>query len=595
MKIHFSHLLHKRLLWLLSFGALVMSIVAVGILLYEFGFPLDLFVKAKLASYREVLLTTMWSIITFRFLLSGTIGKSTQSPLVRGVGYGLFTLVSLLSLSLSYGFLQSDNFISMATSNFVVTLILLTVSISEISGAITKILSAHANPSSILAGSFAIIILIGSLLLQLPNCSRVDISYIDSLFVSTSAVCVTGLTPISISDTLTTNGMIILLMLIQVGGLGIMTITSFFGLFFAGGSSLSNQLMVKELLSGDSLNGLLRMLFKIIGVTLAVEAAGAMSIYWSINGVKGIDDPLFFAIFHAISAFCNAGFSTLHGNLYDPVIRNIGSLMWIISFMIIFGGIGFPIFLNFLSVTWHYIRNIVRRIIGYRWVREPRLWNLNSYIVLRFTATLILISWSLFMILEWNNSLAQFGFADKLAQGFLCAITPRTAGFNGVEMSQMLPASIIVTMVLMWIGGAPQSTAGGVKVTTVYLAIKNLISTSAMEKDITVHNRTIPGASVRRAFTIITISLMVIGISVCILSILEPNIELSRLMFEAISALGTVGLSLNVTPTLGADSKVVVILLMFIGRIGVITLFAVFVRRNQIKPYSYPEENIIIN
>lgn len=595
MKIHITEFISRRISILLSIVALIASVVVVGIVVYEFGVPMNIFMKAKFASYREVLLTTLWAITTFRFILSGTIGKSTQSPLLRGMGYGLFTLVSLTSLSLSYGVIQADSFISMATSNLVVTIILLMVSISEISAAITKILSAHANPSSILSGSFAIIILIGSLLLQLPNCSTVPIDYIDSLFIATSAVCVTGLTPIDISQILTTDGQVVLLLLIQIGGLGIMTITSFFGLFFAGGGSLSNQLMIKELLSGDSLNGLLKTLFKIIGVTLCVEAAGAITIFGVIEGVKGIDNHLFFAIFHAISAFCNAGFSTLSGNLYDPIVRNLGGVMWTVSFLIIFGGIGFPIFFNFLSVIWHYIRNLGKRVMGKRWVREPHLWNLNSYIVLRFTTIIILVSWGLLLLLEWNNSLAEFSFWDKLAQGFLAAITPRTAGFSGVDLTKMLPASIIVTMILMWIGGAPQSTAGGVKVTTVYVAFKNIFSTTAAEKNIEVHHRSIPNFSVRRAFAIITLSFTIIGISVMILSILEPDTELSKLMFEVISAIGTVGLSLNVTPTLCTESKVLLILLMFIGRIGVITLFTIFVRRNINKPYAFPEENILIN
>lgn len=585
----------KRISFILSSAALLASVVVFCLVGYDFGFPISQSTQENLRYYYDALLIFLWVVTTIRFIVNGTLGKSSTHMTIKAVGYGIFTLIALTGISLSYGFIQIDSFVSLATSDFVVVVMILAVSFAEISAAITSVLSAHANPALILTGSFALIIVIGSLLLQLPNCTTTDVSYIDTLFISTSAVCVTGLTPINISTSFTTSGLVVLLLLIQFGGLGIMTITSFFGLFFAGGSSLSNQVMIKELLSGDSLNGLLRMIFKIIAVTVCVEAAGAVAIYSFIAGNTGIENPVFFSVFHSISAFCNAGFSTLSGNLYDPVIRNIGGVMWILSFLIIFGGIGFPIFANFLSVIWFHIKNFVRLIFKKRIVHSPRLWNLNSYIVIRITAILLVVSWATFLIFEWNNSLAEYDFWNKLAQGFMCAVTPRTAGFNGVDMSQMMPASILLTIVLMWIGGAPQSTAGGVKVTTIYLAMKNIFSSNSLGQGIEVRRRKIPNYSVRRAFSVITLSITIISVAVIAMSIFDPNVELSRLIFEAVSAIGTVGLTLGLTPQLTAYSKIVLIILMFIGRIGAITLFALFVRSTIHKAYSFPEENILIN
>lgn len=585
----------KRISFILSSAALLASVVVFCLVGYDFGFPISQSTQENLRYYYDALLIFLWVVTTIRFIVNGTLGKSSTHMTIKAVGYGIFTLIALTGISLSYGFIQIDSFVSLATSDFVVVVMILAVSFAEISAAITSVLSAHANPALILTGSFALIIVIGSLLLQLPNCTTTDVSYIDTLFISTSAVCVTGLTPINISTSFTTSGLVVLLLLIQFGGLGIMTITSFFGLFFAGGSSLSNQVMIKELLSGDSLNGLLRMIFKIIAVTVCVEAAGAVAIYSFIAGNTGIENPVFFSVFHSISAFCNAGFSTLSGNLYDPVIRNIGGVMWILSFLIIFGGIGFPIFANFLSVIWFHIKNFVRLIFKKRIVHSPRLWNLNSYIVIRITAILLVVSWATFLIFEWNNSLAEYDFWNKLAQGFMCAVTPRTAGFNGVDLSQMMPASILLTIVLMWIGGAPQSTAGGVKVTTIYLAMKNIFSSNSLGQGIEVRRRKIPNYSVRRAFSVITLSITIISVAVIAMSIFDPNVELSRLIFEAVSAIGTVGLTLGLTPELTTYSKIVLIILMFIGRIGAITLFALFVRSTIHKAYSFPEENILIN
>lgn len=585
----------KRISFILSSAALLASVVVFCLVGYDFGFPISQSTQENLRYYYDALLIFLWVVTTIRFIVNGTLGKSSTHMTIKAVGYGIFTLIALTGISLSYGFIQIDSFVSLATSDFVVVVMILAVSFAEISAAITSVLSAHANPALILTGSFALIIVFGSLLLQLPNCTTTDVSYIDTLFISTSAVCVTGLTPINISTSFTTSGLVVLLLLIQFGGLGIMTITSFFGLFFAGGSSLSNQVMIKELLSGDSLNGLLRMVFKIIAVTVCVEAAGAVAIYSFITGNTGIENPVFFSVFHSISAFCNAGFSTLSGNLYDPVIRNIGGVMWILSFLIIFGGIGFPIFANFLSVIWFHIKNFVRLIFKKRIVHSPRLWNLNSYIVIRVTSMLLIVSWVVFLIFEWNNSLAEYDFWNKLAQGFMCAVTPRTAGFNGVDLSQMMPASILLTIVLMWIGGAPQSTAGGVKVTTIYLAMKNIFSSNSLGQGIEVRRRKIPNYSVRRAFSVITLSITIISVAVIAMSIFDPNVELSRLIFEAVSAIGTVGLTLGLTPELTTYSKIVLIILMFIGRIGAITLFALFVRSTIHKAYSFPEENILIN
>lgn len=594
MKLASVENIRTKALWLLSFAALMVSVGVVCIVLYEFGFPIDKALETKLHNSHRWFLTTLWALITIRFILSGTIGKSSTNPLLKIIGYIVFSTISLLSISLEYGIIQRDNFMGIATSNTIVVLLIIVVSITEISTAITRILNSHTNPAVILSASFALIIFVGSLLLQLPNCNN-GISYIDSLFVSASAVCVTGLTPIDISSTLTTSGLVILLLLIQIGGLGIMTITSFFGLFFAGGSSISNQVMIGELLSDSSLNGLRKTLLKIIAVTLCVEMVGALMIYFSIMDVEGIDNPMFFSVFHSISAFCNAGFSTLNGNLYDPLVRNLGSLMWIISFLIIFGGIGFPIFANLLSVIWHHIRNFWRRIFRIRVRHNARKWSLNTYIVVRVTLILLVVSWGLFLLLEWNHSLAQYNFWNKMAQGFFAAVTPRTAGFNGVDMNQMLPASILLTIVLMWIGGAPQSTAGGVKVTTIYLALKNIFSSTANGLDIEVYNRSIPNYSVRRAFAVVTLSLIVISVSVLLLSIFEPNIEIIKLIFEAVSAISTVGLTLDVTPTLCYESKVIIIILMYIGRVGIVTLFMTFIKRNITKSYTFPRENILIN
>lgn len=199
------------------------------------------------------------------------------------------------------------------------------------------------------------------------------------------------------------------------------------------------------------------------------------------------------------------------------------------------------------------------------------------------------------LAMEWNNALAQYDLSGKLSQGLLMAVTTRTAGFNGVDMQALLPATIVVTILLMWIGGGPQSTAGGIKVTTLYVAIKNTISIIRGSSSIETYKREISNDSSRRAFAVIALSLFTISISVIILTILEPKMEITDLTFEVVSAISTVGLGLGITPELSAASKMVVILLMYVGRVGLIGIAMSLVRSHESRPYSLPSENVLIN
>lgn len=577
----------------------VLCVITPIMVVYEFGYDIDSATKMVMHNAYRGMLNLEWFVITLLYLM----GLRTRRPVIahnilRMVIYVLVSVVMLLQLALVFGWLQSDWLLSSITSLPVVRGVLIVVSIAQISRSITGLLGRKTNPSLILASSFAFIIVVGALLLMLPKSTVEDISWINAFFVSTSAVCVTGLTPVDIHDTFTTTGQLIILILIQIGGLGIMTITSFFGLFFAGGRTFSGQMVVGDLLSTERLSSLLHTLARILVVTFSIEAIGAALLYWSVSsaGTMSDGDALYFGIFHSISSFCNAGFSPLKDNLASPMLASLNSVRYVISFLIICGGIGFPIFSNFLSILAHKFRNVLRAIYGIRPTIRPHLWSLNSYIVVRTTIYLIISSFALFLLFEWNASLAGMDIWEKFSQGFLMAISPRTAGFNGIDYSTMLPASVMLTIVLMWIGGAPQSTAGGIKVTTAYVAVKNILASTAQADRLEVNHRRVPASSVSRAFGVITLSLIIIGVSVVLISLFEPQVPLINLVYEVVSAISTVGLSLSTTPLLGDFSKIILILLMFAGRVGLIALLLIFVNnRAAPKPYSYPEENIMIN
>ena len=463
--------------------------------------------------------------------------------------------------------------------------ILLTIySLFIFSSSIVKLLGRRANPSLILAISFFIIIVIGTGLLMLPRSTYHGISLINAFFISTSAVCVTGLTTVDVAHTFTTEGLIIIALLIQIGGVGVMTLTSFFAVFFMGNTSVYNQMIVKDMVNSDSLSTLIQTLVYILLFTLAIEFAGMMFIWWSIHGTLGMDikGELFFSAFHSVSSFCNAGFSTLSGNLGNPlVMTNHNFFLNTISVLIILGGIGFPILVN--------LKNI---ILG---KNKYKLLSLNSKIVIYTTLVLLVGGTALIAFFEWENAFKGMSVGSKITQAFFNAVCPRTAGFNTVNLPNLSIQSLLIYVFLMWIGGASQSTAGGIKVNTFAVGILNLKAVLKNSDRVEAYRREVAPDSIRRANATIMISIGIICLFVFILSITEKGIEPFRLVFECISALSTVGSSLDLTPHLTDVGKVCISILMFIGRVGLITFILGLIKTKRNNSYRYPSDNIIIN
>lgn len=478
--------------------------------------------------------------------------------------------------------------------------LLLMLSFLNLSYGLVRLLGRRTNPSLILAVSFLIIILIGTGLLMLPRSMVAGISWVDSLFISTSAVCVTGLTSVDVASTFTTTGFVIIILLIQIGGLGVMTLTSFFAMFFMGNTSLYNQLVVRDMVSSNSLNSLLSTLVYILGFTLAIEGAGMLAIWSDIHGTMGMDihEELAFSAFHSISAFCNAGFSTLPGNLGNPLLMSGHNPFYIyISLLIILGGIGFPILVNFKDIILYHIRRFWRFLRTWEWDgrRFYHLYNLNTRIVLIVTFLLLVVGTAGIALFEWNASFAGMSVADKWTQAFFNASCPRTAGFSSVDLAGLSVQTLLIYLILMWIGGGSQSTAGGIKVNAFAVVVLNLVAVLRGTERVEVFGRELSYDSIRRSNATVVMSFGILFVFIFIISILEPKLSLLTVTFECVSAISTVGSSLNATPLLGNDSKLLVALLMFVGRVGLITLMLGIIKQKKNTKYQYPSGQIIIN
>lgn len=575
------------------------ALALIGGVVYEHGFIISEGAEADLG----VLYRTVWGV----FLVQTTmhIGLAYRETLKK---YRTFTWVLNILLYLTLIpviFFEPESgalkYFWLFLNNRIFQLILLLLlSLLRLSSGVIGLLGKRTNPSLILAGSFFLIICIGTGLLMLPRCTVDGISWVNALFVSTSAVCVTGLVPVDVATTFTSLGQLVIIILIQIGGLGVMTLTCFFAMFFMGNTSVYNQLAVRDMISSDSLSSLLSTVIYILFFTLVIEGAGMLVLFLSIHGTLGmtVQQEMVFAAFHSISAFCNAGFSTLSENLGNPLVMQHHNLLYItISVLIILGGIGFPILVNFKHIAGYHLKRLFYFIRTGKRVRQRirHLYNLNTKIVLLTTLILLTGGTIAILLFEWNGAFAGMSMPDKWVQAFFNATCPRTAGFTSIGLTSFSLQSLLLMLLLMFIGGAAQSTAGGVKVNAFAAAVLSLFAVIRGKSRVEVFRRQLSVDSIRRSNATLVMYLMILFLGVFVLSVLEPHASLLALVFECTSALSTVGSSLGLTPALGEAGKLFVSLLMFIGRVGVITIVLGFVPPQKHTKYKYPDDNLIIN
>ncbi len=455
------------------------------------------------------------------------------------------------------------------------------INIMEMLVGVSRILNPyrwHLSTYQILVLGFAGLILSGVALLMTPYASKSGgtLRFVDALFTATSAVCVTGLVVVDTGTYFSVFGQSVILLLIQIGGLGVMTVATLVAVLSGKKINLKERLLIQEATNQLDLAGVVRLTLYIIRATLLVELVGGtiLALRWFQDfGLKGI----YFGYWHAVSAFCNAGFD-LFGE-YRSITGYVGDLTvnGVIASLIVVGGIGFPV----VADLWN--------------CRQTRRFSLHTKVVLTTTVLLIVLGAGFIFVAEYGNAktLSDLPPADKVMASLFQSVTARTAGYNTVDIGLLREGTLLAIIFLMFVGASPSSMGGGVKTSTAAILFISLVGSVTGKRDPLAFGRQIPQQTVYKAFTIVTISVMLISLVTLTLSFTEAA-PIFSLLFEVTSAFGTVGLSTGITPKLSDAGKVLITLTMFAGRVGTLTLLMALALRPRKERLKYPEGKIVI-
>ncbi|MBP3412063.1 MAG: Trk family potassium uptake protein [Oscillospiraceae bacterium] len=436
------------------------------------------------------------------------------------------------------------------------------------------------SPTRLIAFGFLMVILVGALLLMLPVSSKGEpVSFLDALFTATSATCVTGLVVLDTFTSWTGFGQVVILLLIQIGGLGLMTVITLFSFALGKRLGLYNRIVLMQSAGNMTLSGIGSLIRRIIPFTFVIEALGAALLAIRFIPEFGFGKGLWFSAFHSVSAFCNAGFDLMGGRapfssmthyVADPLVTLT------LSALIIIGGLGF--------LVWRDIRNQ-----GFHFSK----YQLHTKLVLVSSAALLFGGWLLFLIFEWNAAMEGLTVPQKLLAAFFQSVTPRTAGFNTLDLNKLSESGNLLTNVLMLIGGSPGSTAGGMKTTTVAVLLLCTWTSARGRRRDHAFCYSLDRDMLRQAASIVMIYLTMAIVAILLLCAMEP-ITIKQAMFEVNSAIGTVGCTLGITPQLGVASQILVILLMYVGRLGGLTFTLIFARQRPEPPIDRPTGKLLI-
>jgi len=575
----------KRIRYIIDRIAPLFGIIAFVSLFLKYGFHLSDEWIQNLLILDEVIAAVFVITLLVNFLISDKKWQYVkQSPFEFGL---LFLFIISIVLEEIFSIEAPHLLIRRSTSHSFIKLYFIIIQIYIIINGFVSLaktsekwLFVSLNPARILMISYVIVIIAGVLMLKLPKATYSGISWIDAFFTSTSAVCITGLSTVNISRAFTFEGQVIIMLLIQLGGLGIITLTSFIALFIQKGFRLRDQVIVQEILDNENLSSLASILKAIVSITFISELMGAIGLYFSWRNLGlSESDRIFSAVFHSVSAYCNAGFSTFF-NGFETTGYAFNSISLItIMLLIVFGGLGF------------YTYSDIFRIGEIKMVRKKGL-TLQSKMILIATVVLLLFGAGMIWITQhaqWKN----LPLGEQVLRSFFLSVSSRTAGFSVVSIGELAIPTLMLLILLMYIGGAPNSTSGGIKMTTVITLLASLRTFIKGKRRVEIGWNTIPMRIVRRAFIVFTVSIFLIMTVLFVLSWTEDQ-DFMDILFEIISAFGTVGLSRGITPDLTVTGKLLIALVMFAGRIG---LFSFAVAMSEVRDdtsYKFPEINLMV-
>lgn len=440
--------------------------------------------------------------------------------------------------------------------------------------------SGHSTTRMIAFG-FALIIVIGTILLSLPIATKTgETDLLTALFTATSATCVTGLVAADTYQNWTLFGQLVILCMLQVGGLGFMTIGVYISILLKRRIGLQERAMLHESVNTLEIAGVVRLVKKIVQGAFIIEGTGALLLATRFIPRFGWANGIYFSIFHSISAFCNGGFDLMGiDEAYSSLVSYEGDILVnvVICLLILIGGIGFIVWDDVLKHKWHFKKYL-----------------LHSKIVLATTLGLTVAGTLLFLIFENNATLAGMTPIEKLLGALFASVTPRTAGFNTVDTGAMSNAGTLLTMLLMFIGGSPGSTAGGAKTTTMVVLLFYAVAMIRNREDINLFGRRLSADVVRKANAVVVINFSLAFGAACAIMALQPAIPMPDVVFEVLSAINTVGMTTGITRELGVISKLIVAVLMYCGRLGSLSFALVLAKKPSTNHVREPQEKIIV-
>ena len=578
----------------LRFGSGVVATLTLLALVYFHGFKINeeenrwiiIIVKSSIAFY------------IFKYIIQFVYSFSPMEHLRETKWEGflmIFLVINIISIQITgidlvgktgdfFGFTRLSEILVLIIQGYFLLIVFL-----EIGKASTFLPLAKLSPPTILILSFLILIMFGTLLLLLPemNVTGESMRFQDAVFTSISASCVTGLTVVDTANYLSFKGQFIIMILIQLGGLNIISFATLFAFFSRKGLGIRHQNMIQEGYLGESLNTSSELLKQIFRFTLIIELLGALLLFFTLGDRLQFNDlpsRIFFSIFHSISAFNNAGFSTLSNGLFEETIRNAYLLQFTIACLIILGGLGFGTIRDVFTIKF------VRERIQKPWLHTK----IGTKISIYSAIALLTLGTIVFFALENNGVISHLSFGEKLMTSFFQSVTTRTAGFNTVDIGSLSLPILIFFIFLMFIGASTGSTGGGIKTSTFTLVLLSAYSTIRGKKNLELFKKRIPWELLNKAFSIFLFSGSFILTSLFFLTITDPDIPLKKLMFEEVSAFCTVGLSTGITAELSLSGKSIIMVSMFIGRIGTLTLAIALGRRLKSNNYKYPKADLMV-